>query len=250
MTHNSTNENFPLVTHDESSITSVDSQLPVPADDQWGVDTVTVWFRVNEDGTDAGSEFWKKSSTDVFADSGNTTLRHVGWLHVGSCKVRVSLRLRESTCALSFNAARVVSEKSAYLLPPNALATVIEKLLDELQEVVMPSFDTLNPETGEIVRDPNWKALVNVSRIDVARNLRIPFQKAWLKKAIELQVPSYGRHTIIHRSAQGGWTVQNATQTDGEDRIYDKNAELRRHVIEDSIDMAEGLFRFESQLMK
>jgi hypothetical protein len=151
---------------------------------------------------------------------------------------------------LSFNAARVVSEKSAYLLPPNALATVIEKLLDELQDVIMPCFDTLNSRTGEIVRDPDWKALVNVSRIDLARNLRIPFQKAWLKKAIELQVPSYGRHTIIHRSAQGGWTVQNATQTDGEDRIYDKNAELRRHVIEDSIDMAEGLFRFESQLMK
>jgi hypothetical protein len=228
-------------------LTDAETITPIPTDSEWGVDTVTLYFPFDENLLDLTSPIWRRSSSGIYLDSGKEFAHHVGYLETEHGSVRISLNLVKQICSLHFNAARIVQGKSRQLLKPNALEPLVEDLLELIADAVGGTFE-VDAKTGELVRSATWARQVSISRLDLARNLKVS-QLPRLKEALRLAIPKNGKTQHVYDSYKGsGWTLVNGTISAGKDRIYDKDAELQGLEVEETLSDEQSWFRFETQL--
>ena len=225
----------------------VNEPLPlVPGDASWGIDTVRISYGIQPEHCDPSHELWTGTSTYIGnADASGETWR--GSRKYDQGEVRVFVYLGRGTCSLEFNAARLIDSNPLYLLPPDMLMPLVEKMVWDLHEVVWPSFLIVTGD-GEITLQPNWASSVRITRLDLARDLHIE-SPGPVKAALEAMETRYGRRKSVETSRSGGWTVYNKTRSSGLDRCYDKAAESRHKDPDAALKyVPEGTFRFETEL--
>jgi hypothetical protein len=152
-----------------------------------------------------------------------------------------------SSIFFQFNAPRILSRKSADLLPPNALEPLVASLLLQLvpQIPVLPEVVSID-QHGTIDLVEGWTKKVKFTRLDCARNLFVDCPE-YVKHALS-KVRSKYQKTVHIYFDDTGWTRANTTQSAGIDRIYDKSAELRNLELEERFHWDKKMYRFESQL--
>lgn len=241
------NDKNVLLTDTES--TSNEVPLSLPADSDWGVDTVNLSFPVCLSACDESSSIWTKSSSLIDLETGQEYSGWTGYYSTPFGDVRVSLNVTKQRCYLQFNAARLLHGKSKELLPPAALKPLVGNLLLDLHHAVMPDFD-IDERNGVLNRRQTWASEVKLTRLDLARNFEIRQSINEVKKALELAKPRYGKTKISYENSDGGWTLVNGTASTGQDRIYDKSQELKTVEMEEQMSQNLHIFRFESQLQK
>lgn len=234
-------------THSQGNTATTTSA--VPADSEWGIDTVSCWLPVNLSLSSSDTALWSSVSTRNLLDSEHRveTAVHLGFLHKDFGDVRIELYPSDSRCRLHFNAARMVTPKSANLLPPRALVPIVEGILEEIRDSVWAEFDRVN-DAGEVVRDADWQSQVHVTRIDLARNFQV--SKPELVKIGLRNAKSRNSKSTHEYTSNGTWTFENRTKTSGTDRFYDKSAELGAFVVDESLKQKDATFRFEAELKK
>lgn len=230
------------------------SPSDIPSDPDWGVDTVKVAFQVDLSQCDLYSSVWSFSGSRNLPEAGMEADRFIGWttfvVDGQDVKVRLELYTMRGICHLQFNAARMVSASRRFLLPPKALKPLVEGVIDDLRHVIWPTFIHVT-EDGEACWADDWADYVSIRRLDLARNCVID-EPAVLKSGVESVESRYGKRRSTEVSPNGGWTVWNRTSQSGSDRLYDKVAEVRNTSDEetDALKSTDGLFRFETQLMR
>lgn len=225
------------------------SNTTIPADTEWGIDTVRLSIPINPNLCENDPSLWSSGSTTNYSDSGKTynSLEYNHETAYGN--VKVTYFIERELAKLEFNAARLLTPKSRELLPPKALLNLVSNILYDLQHLIFCAFDTVDPN-GVITRYKNWADEVTITRLDVARNLHIP-NSYEVKKALAMTIPKNGSLRHIRLDAKGGWTVSNETKRSGMDRLYDKSAELRNTLRDEELNQLEdGWFRFEAELVK
>lgn len=217
-------------------------------DTAWGIDTVGLSYDVDLSLCDIDSPFWQSRSSKSLTESTHDVDTFVGQLPLPNGNVRVALYTLRGVCALHFNAARLTHGKSEQLLDARVLAPLVEAIIDELQHVVWPAFDIVD-ENGSVVRDPSWNQKMRVKRLDVARNFNVAHPE--LVKSGVRQIKSSHQKTMHeYANAQGGWTLENRTESSGSDRLYDKSAEIASQVTDERLWYENKVFRFEAQLQQ
>jgi len=221
----------------------------VPADTDWGIDTVSCWLPVNLSLCSSDTALWSSVSTRNRLDSEDRIQTEVllGSLHKDFGDVRIELYPSDSRCRLHFNAARMVTPKSATLLPTPALTRIVEGILEEIRDSVWAEFDRVD-DLGTVTRDADWQSQVHITRIDLARNFQVPnpeLVKIGLRAAKSRNSKSTHEYT-----SNGTWTFENRTKTSGTDRFYDKSAELDAYGVDEALKQKDTTFRFEAELKK
>jgi hypothetical protein len=241
---------FPLLTESRKSATTTATAVgpAVPADPDWGIDTVTLSFDVNPDLCSLEDPLFTSESTRFFKDSAKSYDQLTGNLQKSFADIRVVLFVSQGICNLSFNAARLLTPASASLLPAGALKPLVAGILDDIQSAVVPLFDSFDSQ-GTLVRDADWAEKVRVTRLDVARNFVLD-DPAATKAALLKTKPKNGKFNHLYWDNRGGWTLANSTKSSGMDRLYDKSAELANHLEDAAFAHIDGLYRFEAQLQK
>jgi len=221
----------------------------VPADSDWGIDTVSCWLPVNLSLCSGDTALWSSVSTRNRLDSEDRveTSVHLGFLHKDFGDVRIELYPSDSRCRLHFNAARMVTPKSASLLPPAALKRIVEGILDEIRDSVWAEFDRVD-DLGTVTRDADWQSQVHITRIDLARNFKVA--KPELVKIGLRAAKSRNSKSTHEYTSNGTWTFENRTKTSGTDRFYDKSAELEAFGVDEALKQQDTTFRFETELKK
>jgi hypothetical protein len=237
----------PLLT--DSNVNENNPKGISPADKEWGIDTVTISFKVDLNLCSNDPSEWTKESTDFYSDSQQTRHNLVKVLEKEYANVRISFLPKYEKCSITFNSARLLSPKSRSLCPPSALKPLVAGLLDEVKEFVWPQFDYLDEASGEIKRDSDWASQVSFTRLDAARNLFID-DIPGVKQALPLARPKYWKGYILYLQPGESWTLVNTTERSGKDRVYDKDAELANHDVHETIDTEGAWFRFECQLQE
>lgn len=239
--------NNPLLT--ASIVSKEEPNLSVPTDKEWGIDSVSISFKVDLNLSSNDSLEWNKETTDFYSDSNKTRHSLVKLLEKNYADVRINYQPQYEKCTISFNAARVLSPKSRELCPPSALKALVEALLVDVRPYVWPAFDVIDPISGEIQRDSDWASQVYFTRLDAARNLFID-DIPGIKEALPLARPKYWKGYVLFLDPQEGWTLVNSTKRSGKDRLYDKDAELANHDVHETITNEGAWFRFECQLQE
>jgi hypothetical protein len=215
----------------------------------WGIDTVKVSFTVNPAQSWSMSDFWRDRSSRTLRKMGVEAETLVGYLNFEHGDVRVTLYMIRAICHLEFNASRLVQGKSSALWTPDGLVPLVHRFLDEVREHAWPEFIRWTDD-GEIVWDADWADQVKIRRLDIARNFLVS-DPALVKRALPNVTSRHARMKVQYQNSKGGWTIVNGTSRSGQDRLYDKAAELDASRPEASMhDAGDGLFRFETQLQK
>lgn len=215
----------------------------------WGIDTVKVSYAVNPGQSSSWSDFWRDRSSRTLRETGAEAETLVGYLKFEHGDVRVTLYMNRAICHMEFNASRLVQGKSSALWTPDGLIHLVKRFLEEVREHAWPEFIRWTDD-GEIVWDENWADQVKIRRLDIARNF-IVADPELVKRALPNITSRHARMKVQYQSSKGGWTIVNGTSRSGQDRIYDKAAELDAAQPEATLrDAGEGLFRFETQLQK
>lgn len=227
---------------------SVDGDSPsgMALDADWGIDTVAISFNVNPEHCDLSPDLWPISSTRNLRDDqpeAETFVREVSFLNG---KARITLYTARNICTMHFNAARMISPKSALLLPPAALLPLVRGLVEDQKVVTCPSF-IRTTDDGRERWQMDWADQVRIKRIDIARNLSILDPEA-VKIGLRAARPRNMKTQHEYCSNDGGWTLENKTARSGSDRMYDKSADLARWEVEDRLQAGNPVFRFESQV--
>jgi len=210
-----------------------------------GIDTVWVTVPLDIGTVEPECSLWIENRTAYNQDGFPRKLE--GILRKDYANILVKAYPERGFAKLEFNAARLVSEKSPLLLPPQALPKLVSSILDELRPAFSPSFDFIDSRTGELRRDKNWKSHTAFTRLDLARNLVIDDPLA-MRQALSVSKPRYGKVLHTYWDFSGGWTIESKTRSAGSDRMYDKAAELEKSLTDEAIRAEEGLYRFEAQL--
>lgn len=236
------------LTHSQGNSSPTSSA--VPADSDWGIDTVSCWLPVNLSLCSSDTALWSSVSTRNRLDSDDRveTAVHLGFLHKDFGDVRIELYPSDSRCRLHFNAARMVTPKSASLLPPAALKRIVEGILDEIRDSVWAEFDRVDDGSGTVTRDADWQSQVHITRIDLARNFKVA--KPELVKIGLRNTKSRNSKSTHEYTSNGTWTFENRTKTSGTDRFYDKSADLHAYGIDEALKQKDTTFRFEAELKK
>ena len=220
---------------------------PYPLDIEYGVDMVYAGFDVLDTSIDLDSPLW---SMDRWGTPTIPNYMHeqLFYFHeFQGANVEVEFRLLDARCYLRFNPSRAVYGKSRQLLPAEAVEPLVGKLMDELFHLVSGPFYQVDA-AGELTRMPGWAEHVSLSRVDCARNIWVDDPEQF-KKVTFQSVPT--QNPLVQFFGQRGksWGLVHATKTVGQDRLYDKNADLKRFDIEESLTQEEGeWFRFEAEL--
>lgn len=240
-------DNNPLLT--DSNVNQNNPQGSSPADNEWGIDTVTISFKVDLNLSSNDPSEWTKESTDFYSDSQKTRLSLVKLLEKDYADIRINYLPKYEKCSIFFNAARLLTPKSRELCPPRALEALVSALLDDVRDYVWPQFDYLDELTGEIKRDKDWASQVSFTRLDAARNLFID-DIPGVKQALPLARPKYWKGYVLYLQPGESWTLVNSTERSGKDRVYDKDAELANHNVHETMETEGAWFRFECQLQE
>lgn len=242
------NANNLLITSSESyPEVPFDTLATMPGDAEWGLDTVSLSIPVTDTVQELGHNSWE--SIGGYQNEKVDNSKYWSRFIVGYASVLATYKPLHSRLYLQFNAARLLSRKSAELLPPNALQRLVEALLFDLipQIPVLPTFMSID-EHGTMEMQADWASQVKLTRLDCARNFYV-------------DCPDYVRHALSHVRGKyqklvhiyyddEGWTRANATKSAGIDRIYDKSAELRNLELDERFHWDKRVYRFEAQLQK
>ena len=218
----------------------------VIAEDEVVTSPMAISYEIQLEHCDSEHPLWARSSTPMGQgyEAGDAW---VGTKTYGIGQVRVCLYTAKSICTLEFNAARFVSDEPLYLLPPQLVKPLAERLIWHLHDAVWPAFMRVSDD-GEITLDPDWDKQVKFRRLDIARNLHIP-NAGPVKSALEAIECRHSRRKSLEMSRNGGWTLYSRTSKSGLDKIYDKTAEARAKDPDVSITvMPDDMFRFETQI--
>lgn len=242
----SKNDNNLLITSSENCLAQQSPNLQSPPHDkEWGIDTVYLSIRASDDVPELAHNSWQQIEGKQNAKSDKTS--YVSNFAVGFANVRVFYMPIYSSIFFQFNAPRILSRKSADLLPPNALEPLVASLLLQLvpQIPVLPEVVSID-QHGTIDLVEGWTKQVKFTRLDCARNLFVDCPE-YVKHALS-KVRSKYQKTLHIYSDDTGWTRANTTKSAGQDRIYDKSAELRNLELEERFHWDKKVYRFESQL--
>jgi len=239
------NTNNLLITSTESSFHNPANPPHWPQDNEWGIDTCYLSIPVTSEVPELAHNSWGQTEGKQNDKFDKTT--YVSNFSVGYANVRVAYIPIYGSIYVSFNAARIISRKSAELLPPAALKPLVELLLLEIvpQIPVMPTFMTIDSQ-GTIEFASDWTMQVKFTRLDCARNLYVDSPE-YVKHALSKVKSKYQKTVHIYFDHEG-WTRANETKSAGIDRFYDKSAELRYMELEERFHWDKRVFRFESQL--
>ncbi|GAA4898581.1 hypothetical protein GCM10025789_15680 [Tessaracoccus lubricantis] len=213
----------------------------------WGVDTVKLSFRVDPNQSLTHAAFWARTSSQIRPGTHVEDETHVGFMNFPKGDARVTLFAQNQVCHVEFNAARLIHGKSAPLLPIAHLQSVAEGVIREVSRYACPDFIRTGP-AGLQHWEESWPELVTVKRLDIARNFTVS-EPGLIKRVLPAIQCRYGRSRAEYTNSTAGWTLVNSTRRSGQDRLYDKQAELASRDVDCSL--AEGndrLFRFEAQL--
>ena len=212
-----------------------------------GIDTVCLSIPIDLNSVEQESSLFNNEGFDSFRDSGKIRHKLVGNLKKDFANIHIEVYPERESMRLRFNAARLIAPKSRILLPPGALVPLVEGILNDLHGTVMPAFDSVDNDTGELVRQVDWQQHVSITRLDVARNFTIddPIQ---MRKALVAAEPKYSKLNHLYWSNDGSWTLQSCTKYSGMDRFYDKSVELANAEVDESFHCEEGTYRFEAEL--
>ena len=242
------NANNLLITSSESySEVPLDTLATMPSDAEWGLDTVSLSIPVTDTVQELAHNSWELIAGSQTEKVDKT--KFISHFNFGFATVTVTYLPLHNSLYLQFNAARLLSRKSAELLPPNALQRLVEALLFDLvpQIPVLPTFMSID-EHGTMEMEADWSSQVKLTRLDCARNFYV-------------DCPEYVRHALSHVKGKyqklvhiyyddEGWTRANETKSAGMDRIYDKSAELRNLELDERFHWDKRVYRFEAQLQK
>lgn len=245
-TNSSKNTNNLLVTPSESfPETGLGTATGIPRDKEWGIDTCTLSIPVRDDVPELAQNSWGQTEGKQNERYDKTT--YVTNLSVGYADVRVAYMPIYSSIFVSFNSARILSRKSAELLPAGALKPLVESLLYEIspQLPVLPVCMNLDSH-GTLELTADWEQQVKFTRLDCARNLYVDSPE-YVKHALSNVTSKYQKVVHIYYDHEG-WTRANQTKSTGMDRIYDKSAELRNLELDERFHWDKRVFRFECQL--
>jgi hypothetical protein len=241
------NNNNLLVTPTNVDSTSYTKSAPtIPNDKEWGLDSIVLSVPVIEEDQDFPDCEWDFIEGRIYAGADES--KYVSNLTHNNGAIRVSYKPIRRAMIISFNAARLVSERAIELLPPKALKPLLAKLFLELvgQIPLRPAFVSI--KNGEIILENGWEKQVSFIRLDCARNFIVEKPEA-IKHALSQQQGKYHKTTHMYFN-KDGWTLVNASKTQGVDRIYDKSAEMKLLEQEERFEWNRKWFRFEAQLMK
>lgn len=248
MQNSTKNDNNLLITSSETSFSNPSGTLAnLPSDSEWGLDTVCLSIPVTDTVQELAHNSWDLSAgtqTDKVDKS-----KYISNFLAGHAKVNVTYMPLHSTLYMQFNAARLLSRKSAELLPPKALKPLVEKLLLDVipQTPVMPMFMTIDHE-GTFELAAGWARQVGITRLDCARNFYVDCPE-YVRHALSNVKGKYQKVVHIYFDKEG-WTRANAAKSAGIDRIYDKSAELRNLELDERFHWDKRIYRFEAQLKK
>ena len=225
------------------------SAMPPGSDADWGIDRITVTYPFDPSLSDATSPFWQTTSSQNLADSEQVAESLAGSFEIGAARISVRVYTARNRCRIEFNPARIMTPKSTYLLPPELLTPIVEKVIEGIANVVWPAFDAVTDD-GEVIRSKHWQQEVLVRRLDLARNFEID-EPETVKRALEQKKSKYQKSRGTYQTSEGGWGIENRTSRSGKDMFYDKSADLARkdQADESEITYSDGVFRFETQLM-
>lgn len=219
----------------------------IPTGDDFGIDTVRIAFHVNLEQCDPSADLWHSTSSRILGDHQQDAETWSGRLDLDNGSIQIELRTAHNICTLEFNPARLIHGKGVALFDPDQLVALVEELIETLHSAVWPIFMRIT-DAGQIVWDADWPDQVQFRRIDIARNFRVA-EHALVKSALPLVRSRYQKHQVVETSGGKGWCLQNKTKSVGQDRFYDKNAELLANGVIERLDQLPGnVFRFETQI--
>jgi len=237
-----------LLTTTDLSLEQLRALQPSPPNDiDWGIDTVALHIPVESSVAELAHNDWYASNgeqTEKIDKSKWYSNFMVGWANV-----YVSYSPLYGSVYLQFCAPKVLAPTSTSLLPPKALAPLVENLLLEIvpQIPVLPRCMAID-EHGTIDFQVGWQSQIKIARLDCARNFQIS-KPDYLRHALAKVISKNMKVAHMYWS-KTGWTRSNMTKKEGMDRMYDKSMELLNHELDEQFQWQGGIYRFEAELKK
>jgi hypothetical protein len=153
-------------------------------------------------------------------------------------------------CKVTLNAPKSVAKTNQNPFPPDAIASLISRLIGQLQGDILPSFAEVTDD-GEITWASDWKSRVGITSLEIARDFLVPRDKcAELQAALNVVAARRNYTASNFKSKDNGYTISQSTKGSGRDSFYNKDAELVKDQPFVSEDSALVRYRFESQLKR
>lgn len=246
------NDNFLLVTPEigqqaNKAKPDLRSACRQPQDADWGIDFCTLSIPVTDEVREIDCDDWQKIDGEIYLEGADNT-KYSSNFSMGYANLHVIYFPKQSMVHIRHNPARLLSPKSLALLPPDSLVPMAEKVIIFLigRIPVLPSVVQVIDGTFELVE--NWEDHVRISRLDCARNFNTE-EPELIKTSLLRVTSSYQKLKTIFDDSNG-WTLANRTKSVGQDRLYDKSAELRDIELPERMHWTGTWFRFEAQLQK
>ena len=242
-------DNNHLLSESETTTPLTNNQPAVPADENHGIDWIGFGFDVNPNLGDYLSPLWTINKAGNHPEPGIAYTNLWMDLPIGKTVATVNLKPEMLRCYVHFNPSTALYGKTAQLAPYTSCIRLVSTLLDALQPFVHAQFDLVD-DFGNITRANLWERSVGLTRLDCARNIYISdtFQA---KKCLQLQKPKNMKTKFTYENGKHGWGLVNKTKAEGEDKIYDKEEELRSiGGVLPTPDARGTLFRFETELRR
>lgn len=141
----------------------------------------------------------------------------------------MSLSTLRGSVTWEFEAGQLAGMDRPTLLHPDALIHLVTRLIQQYEHAFLPRFVAIDHETSEISWEPDWASQVRISRLDVTRDIAVPRHlERSFKEALASLNPRYSRGIAQrYENRDGGFTYYNPSGTQGEDRIYNKDAHMK-----------------------
>lgn len=215
--------------------------------DNWGIDTVVLAYDIDPASVDTEHSMWKKKSVSAAGAELPENAEYLAEVLLGETQARVRLCLYPGTVSWEFEAGQLAGFPRPRLLHPDALMHLVERLIDDFTHAFLPHFISVDQETGEMVWDPTWREQVRIRRLDVTRDLAVPRHlEAAFKTVLVRTTPRYSKGAgQRYSNRNGGSSFYNLSNTQGCDRLYNKDAQMKIKGHPDVI-----RWRLESELRK
>ncbi len=213
----------------------------------WGIDTVKLTYDVDTSTVDTDHPMWKRKSTVGISSEVGETTEFIADAPFGDARARVSLSTLRGSVTWEFEAGQLAGMDRPTLLHPDALMHLVTRLIQQYEHAFLPRFVAIDHETGEISWEPDWASQVRISRLDVTRDVAVPRHlESAFKEALASLNPRYSRGVAQrYENRDGGFTYYNPSGTQGEDRIYNKDVQMKVKGDQDLI-----RYRVEAQLKR
>ncbi len=242
-------DNNLLLSELETTSQPNDIEPAVPADENHGIDWIGFSFDVNPNYGDSLSPLWAINKAGNSPEPGVHYKNLWMELPIGQTVAKINFQPEILKCYVHFNPSTAIYGKSATIAPYRACEALVSRLLDSLQPFVHAEFDLVD-DNGNITRANLWQRSIKLTRLDCARNLYIAdaFQA---KKCLQQQNPRNLKTKYTFQNGLKGWGLVNKTKAEGQDKIYDKEQELRSIAGQVPAPDPRGtLFRYETELKR